>query len=103
MRKMCKLLPVFIYCMPTVHLLLKGKVQGVNFRAAAKSKAANLALTGWIKNTAEGDVEATVTGENEAIQQFIKWCKQGPPAAVVTDVEVEPVPETPFLSFSIMR
>jgi acylphosphatase len=89
--------------MPTVHLLIKGKVQGVNYRAAAKSKAASLALTGWIKNTDEADVEATVTGEDEAIRQFIKWCRQGPPAAVVTDVKAEPVPETPFLTFSILR
>ena len=89
--------------MPTVHLLIKGKVQGVNYRAAAKGRAANLALTGWIKNTAEGDVEVTVSGEHEAIQQFIKWCRQGPPAAVVAKVEIKPMPETPFLTFSIMR
>lgn len=89
--------------MPTVHILIKGKVQGVSYRAAAKGRAANLVLTGWVKNTADGDVEATVTGENEAIQQFIKWCRQGPPSAVVTDVQVKPVPETPFLTFSIMR
>ncbi len=89
--------------MPTVNLLIKGKVQGVNYRAAAKSRAANLALTGWIKNTPEGDVEVTVTGEPEAIQQFIKWCRQGPPAAVVAGVEIRPMPETPFLTFSIIR
>ena len=89
--------------MPTVHLLIKGKVQGVNYRASAKGIATNLVLTGWVKNTAEGCVEVGVTGDNEAIQQFIKWCRQGPPAAVVTDVEVKPMPDCNFPTFSIVR
>jgi acylphosphatase len=89
--------------MPTIHLLIKGKVQGVNFRAAAKNTATSLALTGWVKNTAEGYVEAGVTGDNEAIQQFVEWCRHGPPAAVVTDVEVLPMPDIDFPAFFIVR
>jgi acylphosphatase len=89
--------------MPTIHLLIKGKVQGVNYRAAAKGIATNLVLTGWVKNTAEGYVEVGVTGDNEAIQQFIEWCRHGPPAAVVTDVEVTPMPDVNFPAFFIVR
>ena len=89
--------------MPTVHLLIKGKVQGVNYRATAKGIATNLELTGWIKNTAGGYVEAVVTGENKAVQQFIEWCRHGPPAADVTDVEVKPMPDSNFPTFSIVR
>lgn len=89
--------------MPTVHLIIKGKVQGVFYRAKAREQAARLSLTGWIRNTPEGHVEATVTGEDRLLQQFTHWCRQGPPAAVVTDVIVEPVADTVFEGFSIIR
>ena len=89
--------------MPTVHLLIKGKVQGVSYRFSARETAERLSLTGWVKNTAEGHVEAIATGNEEALQQFISWCKKGPPGAKVTEVLVNPVGETPFKGFSITR
>jgi len=89
--------------MPTVHLLIKGRVQGVAYRASAKDKAIELSLTGWVKNTEAGDVEAVVTGPEEKVQLFIAWCRQGPAAAKVTDVEIESMPETPFEGFAIVR
>jgi len=89
--------------MPTAHLLIKGRVQGVYYRASAKDKAIQLSLTGWVKNTAAGDVEAVVTGPETAIQSFIAWCRQGPPAAEVEDVKVNPMPETAFEEFFILR
>ena len=89
--------------MPTVHLLIKGRVQGVAYRASAKDKAIELSLTGWVKNTAAGDVEAVVTGPDAKIQQFIAWCRQGPPAAIVSDVKIEPMPETSFEEFVIVN
>jgi acylphosphatase len=89
--------------MPTTHLLIQGKVQGVNYRASAKNKAIELSLTGWIKNTAAGDVEAVVTGPDNAIRTFIAWCRQGPPAAKVEKVQVEPLTTTTFSEFTIIR
>lgn len=89
--------------MPTVHLLITGKVQGVYYRASAKDKAVELSLTGWVKNTASGDVEAVVTGPNAAILTFIAWCRQGPPSAEVEEVKVEPMSETVFSEFAIIR
>lgn len=89
--------------MPTVHLLIKGKVQGVSYRFSAREIAERLSITGWVKNTAEGHVEAMATGNEEALQQFISWCKKGPPGAKVTEVLVNPVGETPFKGFSITR
>ena len=59
--------------MTTVHLLIKGKVQGVFFRATAKEVADKLGVKGWIKNTWDDDVEAMATGSEEAIQKFIEW------------------------------
>ena len=75
--------------MPTKHLLIKGKVQGVFFRATAKEIADRLNLTGWVKNTAEGHVEAMVSGTEEQVENFIAWCKKGPPKAIVTSVDVQ--------------
>lgn len=74
--------------METVHLLIKGKVQGVFFRASAKKIAESLALKGWIKNTKEGHVESVVSGNHTSVIAFIEWCKTGPGKANVSDVVV---------------
>lgn len=89
--------------MPTVHLLIKGKVQGVFFRATAKDMALALDLKGWVKNTAEGNVEAMATGSENSIHQFIEWCKKGPDKAVVASVNITSVTEKPFEDFRILR
>jgi acylphosphatase len=89
--------------MPTIHLLIKGKVQGVFYRTTAKKIADKLKLTGWIKNTINDDVEATVTGGEEQLQQFINWCKKGPEKAKVEDVITTQETETPFNDFEIVR
>ncbi len=89
--------------MPTIHLLIKGKVQGVFYRATSKKIADKLNLTGWIKNTINNNVEATVTGDEERLQQFINWCKNGPEKAEVEDVVMTKKPETPFIDFEIVR
>jgi len=89
--------------MPTIHLLIKGTVQGVNYRASAKDQAIRLRITGWVRNTPEGDVEITATGTPSALDQFTTWCRRGPTHATVTGVETNPLPETPFESFNIRR
>lgn len=89
--------------MPTLHLLVKGVVQGVNYRASAREQAQQLALTGWVRNTPDGHVEITATGRDEALRQFTAWCRRGPALAHVTNVETQPLPETPFPDFSIRR
>lgn len=89
--------------MATIHLLIKGKVQGVFYRASAKEKAEELALTGWIKNTDNGDVEALVSGNADSLESFIDWCKKGPEKAMVTNVDVNPSEDQSFERFSIIR
>lgn len=89
--------------MPTLHLLIKGKVQGVFYRATAKETADKAGLTGWIKNTPAGDVEAMVTGSEDMLQAFVNWCKQGPPGANVSEVILTKQEETVFKDFSIIR
>lgn len=89
--------------MPTFHLLIKGKVQGVFYRATAAEKAEELGIAGWIKNTAEGDVEALVTANEAQLKQFIDWCKQGPRRANVAEVILTEQDEIVFESFSVIR
>jgi acylphosphatase len=89
--------------MPTDHLLIKGKVQGVFYRATAKKVADKLQITGWIKNTDKGDVESMVTGTSESLNEFINWCKQGPDSAIVSVVTVTPQPEKSFHEFKIIK
>jgi acylphosphatase len=89
--------------MPTVHLVIRGLVQGVSYRAAARDFATRLAVSGWVRNTREGNVELTATGPEPALKKLITWCQQGPPLADVTEVSVHHMPETLFDGFEIRR
>jgi len=89
--------------MPTVQLLIKGKVQGVFYRATARQIAGRIGITGWIKNTREGNVEATVSGTEDQLQKFISWCKKGPEKAIVDEVVVAEKEDTSFDEFDVVR
>ena len=89
--------------MPTLHLLIKGKVQGVFYRASAKDIAKQIGVTGWIKNTVHGDVEAVVSGSQAQVEEFTEWCKTGPRRAVVIEVIVTPQADQLFVVFNIER
>ncbi len=71
-----------------VHLFVRGRVQGVFFRAAAQREARRLGLTGWVKNRADAAVELLVEGEEEAIKELVGWAYKGPGAARVDAVDV---------------
>ena len=89
--------------MITVRLEIKGKVQGVFFRATASRIAEKNNLKGWIKNKSNGEVEAVVTGKKEAVEIFIEWCREGPEKAVIDKVDITPLDETTFKEFSVER
>jgi acylphosphatase len=72
-----------------VKLRIKGRVQGVFFRESAKEEALRLGLCGWVRNTRDGDVEATVQGAPAEVDEFVSWCHQGPPHAWVESVQVD--------------
>lgn len=74
--------------MQRVHLLISGRVQGVFFRASTEAVARELGLTGWVRNLADGRVEAWAEGPREALDRLVAWCHQGPPHARVEGVEV---------------
>jgi acylphosphatase len=74
----------------SVHLLVSGRVQGVGFRYAAVERARELGLRGWTRNTSDGRVEIVAAGTGQALNDFVLWCHQGPPAARVSDVSSQP-------------
>lgn len=89
--------------MKTVHLKITGKVQGVFFRATAREIAEQYNLSGWVKNTSDNAVEATVTGNSEAVDAFIQWTKEGPDRARVENVTVTYLELKQFKSFEVIR
>ncbi len=89
--------------MPTVHLIVKGKVQGVFYRATAKKIADEIGITGWVKNTPDDCVEIVASGSQQELQQFIEWCKKGPARAKVSEVKVAEMGEETFDEFKIKR
>ena len=89
--------------METVHLVIKGNVQGVYYRASAKEKANELGVKGWIKNSPGGQVEAMASGNKEQLDKFIEWCRQGPQHAEVSDIVVTKREEENFNDFSIKK
>ena len=64
-----------------------GRVQGVFFRDSARSKAAELGVTGWISNRSDGAVEAVFEGAPDAVAAMVDWSRQGPRGADVDRVE----------------
>jgi len=72
-----------------VHVIISGRVQGVWFRANTKQKAEQLGLTGWVRNTSNGCVEAVFEGKERLIKEMIEWCNTGPSLAKVEKVEVK--------------
>lgn len=89
--------------MPTVKLVIKGNVQGVFFRASAQKVATGLQITGIVKNTKEGHVEVIASGQQQHLDQFIEWCREGPTKAKVEEMNITPIGETAFEEFTIVR
>jgi len=89
--------------MKTVRLTIKGKVQGVFYRATAKDVAELAGVKGWVRNLPDNNVEITATASEETLQKFIDWCKQGPAKARVDEVIVEELEFQEFNGFRIIR
>ena len=88
--------------MKRIRVVISGIVQGVFFRAAARRAAADLNLTGWVRNMDDGRVEAVLEGEDADVNKMIEWCKIGPPSARVENVTTAEEHYTGgFLDFNI--
>ncbi len=71
------------------HVFVSGMVQGVFFRVETRHEATKRNVTGWVRNTHDGKVEAIFEGQKEAVEKMINFCRKGPAAARVTDVTVQ--------------
>lgn len=71
-----------------VHVAVHGLVQGVWFRESCRRTATDLGVAGWVRNRADGTVEAELEGPEAAVAQVVAWCREGPPRAEVTAIDV---------------
>ncbi|WP_135662299.1 acylphosphatase [Halorhabdus rudnickae] len=85
------------------HVHVTGRVQGVFFRATTRERAAEHDVDGWVKNLADGRVEAVFEGAEESVEAMIEFCHEGSPQARVEDVEVEYQEPTGSDGFQIRR
>ena len=83
---------------------IKGRVQGVFYRQSAADEARRLGVAGYVRNLPDGDVEAVAEGRREAVESFVAWCRRGPPAARVDEVQVrEGDAQGGFKGFTVER
>jgi acylphosphatase len=75
--------------MSRARVRVRGRVQGVFFRAEASERARSLRLAGWVRNCPDGSVEAVFEGDDERVASMVDWCRHGPSGARVDDVDVK--------------
>ena len=83
------------------HVRITGRVQGVFFRQWTVEQARALGVTGWVRNCADGSVDAHVEGEEEAVERLVKALHRGPAAARVEDVSIDEVATEGFDRFQV--
>jgi len=71
-------------------VIVKGIVQGVNFRYYTQRQAAKNNINGWVKNLPDGSVAAVFEGEEHDVTAMVQWCRTGPSSAQVTELIEQP-------------
>lgn len=88
----------------TVSVIVKGRVQGVSYRAWTQAEARARGLSGYVRNRDDGSVEALFSGPPEAVDHMVALCRSGPPAARVADVSLREGGDPPETGrFEILR
>jgi acylphosphatase len=84
------------------HVFVSGRVQGVFFRSEIKREARKHRVKGWVRNTPNNRVEAVFEGEEKNVMRLVEFCKRGPTAAQVMQLDVKWEPHSGnFTSFEI--
>ena len=86
----------------TLRLSIHGRVQGVFFRDSMRREALRLGVAGWVRNCADGSVEAMVEGDASAVHAIVQWAHHGPERAVVQHIDIEPA-DGSYTGFEILR
>ncbi|WP_044239891.1 acylphosphatase [Chondromyces apiculatus] len=71
-----------------VQIFVRGRVQGVYFRATTQRESRRLGLSGWVKNRPDGSVEIVAEGDEDRLKDLIAWANRGPSAARVERVDI---------------
>jgi acylphosphatase len=88
----------------SLHVVIRGRVQGVGFRWFVREQGRLLGVCGWVKNRSDGGVEVTADGDAAALEMLRARLRRGPPGADVTEVEDLGDPREPLPSqFTILR
>jgi acylphosphatase len=82
-------------------VVVRGRVQGVFFRDTCRRVARSRGVTGWVRNAADGSVEAAFEGDPAAVEAMIDWSHRGPEGADVTVVEVVEEPPQGAVRFRV--
>jgi acylphosphatase len=72
-----------------IRAVVRGRVQGVGYRAATAHEARRLGLAGWVENQPDGAVALEAAGPADRVAALVAWCGRGPPLARVAAVEVD--------------
>lgn len=87
--------------MRAINIRITGKVQGVFFRESAKQMAEEFGVSGFVRNEPDGSVYMEVEGDDDRLEKFVAWCKEGPEHAKVEEVKVTRQPLNDFQGFGI--
>ncbi len=82
-------------------VVVRGTVQGVFFRASCQREASARGVAGWVSNRPDGAVEAVFEGDDAAVDALVSWCRQGPPHADVSGVDVSDEEPEGLSGFSV--
>jgi len=84
-----------------IRCVISGRVQGVWYRGWTRQEATSLGLDGWVRNLADGSVEAVFAGREETVREMVERCRRGPPLARVTGIVESPADPLTVTGFEI--
>ena len=87
--------------MTRYRIIVKGRVQGVFFRASTRDEAKRLGITGFVKNLPDGNVLIEGEGEKGILDDLVAWCHKGPRLSNVVEVEVDKVEVIGYKDFEV--
>ncbi len=86
----------------SIHVLIRGRVQGVFYRKWTHGRARQHGVAGWVRNREDGAVEGVFSGPAAAVDALLAECREGPPAARVEGIDVTPAAPVSTQGFAVV-